>query len=327
MARTRVAVIRGGRGAEYEVSLETGKSVLANLPEDKYQGVDILVAKDGVWHAAGLPIRPADLPHYAEVAFIGLHGEYGEDGEVQKILDEIRLPYTGSGQVASALGMNKAAAKKILSEAGVRVPYGLVFENIADAGETASFVFSKVSPPWVIKPNDKGSSVGLYFARTFTELVEAIAECSYHSRSVLVEEYLKGREATCGVIDNFRREKIYPLLPIEIIRPGTCPVWTYDDKYSGATSELCPGRFSPAESAEIQRLARQIHELLDLRHYSRSDFIVTPRGVYALEVNTLPGLTTESLLPKALAAVGCSYDHFLDHLLVLALSEKRGMIA
>jgi D-alanine-D-alanine ligase len=107
----------------------------------------------------------------------------------------------------------------------------------------------------------------------------------------------------------------------------TCPIWTYDDKYSGKTNELCPGRFTDTESEELQRLARIIHETLGLSHYSRSDFIITSRGTYALETNTLPGLTSESILPKALAAVGCSYPNFIEHLLELALSEKRGMMA
>ncbi len=324
--KTRVAVIRGGKGAEYEVSLKTGASVLSSLPENKYQPVDVLITRDGTWHASGLPIRPTDLAKYADVAFIALHGEYGEDGTIQKILDDLNFPYTGSGRISSALGMDKVAAKKIFNEAGIKVPYGLLLtkEEIVDA---AKKVFYKIPPPWVIKPNDKGSSVGLHFARTFAELVEAIDQSFREADSIIVEEYIRGREATCGVIDDFRREKKYALLPIEIVKPNTCPIWNYTDKYSGETQELCPGRFSEEESREIQNLAKLMHEILELRHYSRSDFIISPRGIYALEVNTLPGLTPESLLPKSLAAVGCDYSHFLDHLVNLALSDRKGMMA
>ncbi|MDQ5957752.1 MAG: D-alanine--D-alanine ligase [Patescibacteria group bacterium] len=324
--KTRVAVIRGGIGSEYEVSLKSGASVLASLPNQKYQPVDVLITRDGQWHAGGMPIRPQDLNKVADVAFIALHGEYGEDGTIQKILDDLNFPYTGSGRISSALGMDKVASKKIFTEAGIKVPYGLLLSR-AEIEEAAKKVFYKIPPPWVIKPNDKGSSVGLYFARTFAELTEALDKAFAMADNVLVEEYIRGREATCGVVDDFRREKYYALLPIEIVRPGTCPIWNYDDKYSGATEEICPGRFSDEESREIQRLSRLIHESLSLRHYSRSDFILSPRGIYALEVNTLPGLTPESLLPKSISAVGCEYGHFLDHLVNLALSGKTGMMS
>ncbi len=325
MTKTRVAVIRGGIGSEYDISLETGKTALLSLPEDKYQPVDVLISRDGAWYVNGWPIRPVDLPEYADVAFIGLHGEFGEDGGIQKILDDIKFPYTGSGHIGSAVGINKDEAKKILKEAGMRVPYGIVIENDMDPVEAARLVFKKVSPTWIIKPNEGGSSIGLSFARTFSELVEGISRAQTFGR-VLVEEYLKGKEATCGVIDNFRRQDIYSLLPTEVIRSNSCPVWTYEGKYTESNNSVCPGRFSDKENEELQILARRVHEILNLRHYSRSDFIVTPRGIYVLEVNTLPGLTKTSPMPKALEAIGCSCGQFLDHLVNLALVDKKSMI-
>ena len=136
---------------------------------------------------------------------------------------------------------------------------------------------------------------------------------------MIVEECIKGREATCGVIDNFRDTKHYSLLPIEIIKPRNRDFFDYQCKYDGTTQEICPGNFSQKEKQALQNLSVKIHKALGLRHYSRSDFIVSPGGIYALEVNTLPGLTSESLFPKAMAAVGCDYLGFLDHLLNLAL--------
>ncbi|MEK7136208.1 MAG: ATP-grasp domain-containing protein [Patescibacteria group bacterium] len=328
MAKTRVGVIRGGRGAEYDVSLKTGSQILCTLPENKYLPIDVLITKDGLLHIFGVPIYPEQLGDYIDVAFIALHGEYGEDGGIQAFLDELRLPYTGSGKVASALSMNKDATKKILKDAGVNVPYGVLIQNKNDTQEGAKFIFNKISPPWVIKPNDRGSSIGLSLARNFTELLQGIENCFTYTDTVLVEEYIRGKEATCGVIDNFRRENLYSLMPIEVIRTDHLHILTYNDKYSGKYSGLCPGRFSNEQNIELQKLARDIHNTMGLKHYSRSDFVVTDGGgIYALEVNALPGLTEDSPLPQGLLAVGSTLSYFIDHLVELALSEKRGIMS
>ncbi len=320
----RVGVLRGGPGHEYEVSLQTGQSVLANLPSP-YHGRDILIDKRGVWHLGGLPTHPSRVARLVDVFFNALHGEFGEDGQVQRILDSLPVPYTGSGLAASALTMNKHRAKELFRQAGLRLPPGLTLAfpdgQLFDPAAASRQVFQRVSPPWVVKPTNRGSSIGLYFTRTIRELAEAIENCFAVSSSVLIEHYLRGREATGGVIDNFRGAAHYALPAIEIRRPGGKPVWTYDDKYSGETEEICPAAFSDLEKQEIARMAVAAHQALGLRHYSRSDFIVTAHGIYLLETNSLPGLTKESLMPKALAAVGTSYADFLDHVINLAVSR------
>lgn len=336
MSKIRVAVLRGGPGHEYPVSLQTGENVLKHLPE-RYHAVDILIDRNGVWHYRGAPIRPLDLNRYADVAFNAMHGEYGEDGQVQRVLEQARLPYTGSGTFASALGMNKELAKKAFRRAGLRVPAGkLVDKTGADENKTearseglanvvdgaAREVFRAVPPPWIVKPADRGSSVGLFLCRNFDDLKRAIAECFKFSDKVLVEEYIRGREATVGVVERFRGKTNYALPPIEIRRPGNQDIWTYADKYNGQTAEICPGAFSSEEKTGLEKLAVLAHQALGLRHYSRSDFILSPRGIYLLETNSLPGLTGESLLPKALAAVGCDYPDFLHHLVQLALARQ-----
>ncbi len=319
----RVGVLRGGLGSEYEVSLRTGQSVLKHLPE-KYTARDILIDKSGVWHLGGLPASPAEISRQVDVFFNALHGEFGEDGQVQRILDDLQTPYTGSDVASSALAMNKQQAKDIFRQAGLKVPPGLltsVDDDNFNPVEIARAIFHKISPPWIVKPADRGSSVGLFFARTMPELAEALAEASNHSRLILVEHYLRGREATCGVVDNFRGEDTYALPPIEIRKPSAKSIWTYDDKYNGTTEEICPATFPDSEKEQIGKLAVAAHRALGLRHYSRSDFIVTPYGIYLLETNSLPGLTAESLLPKALAAVGTSYADFLDHVITLAVAR------
>jgi len=319
----KVGILRGGIGHEYEVSLKTGASVIKNLPADKYQPVDILITRDGAWHLNGRPVSPEQAIRSVDVVFNALHGEFGEDGQVQQILESVRSPYTGSQAVASALGMDKQKSKEIFKQAGFKVPNGVVVKRDyqTDAEAIAYDAFQKIAPPWIIKPVGSGSSVGLYLARNYPELVQALEACFKISDRVLVEEYIKGKEATCGVMDNFRNQDYYPLLPIEIVTTPNKKLFDYEAKYGGETSEICPGRFTKEEKAELERLATEIHKVLGLRHYSRSDFIVSPKGIYVLEVNTLPGMTEESLVPKALRASGIPYGHFLDHIITLALNK------
>ncbi len=321
MPKIHVGVLRGGPSSEYEVSLKTGGAVLRHLPADKYQAHDVLITREGDWHFDGILISPQQLGQSVDVAFNALHGEYGEDGGVQAVLDNLSLPYTGSGRLPSALAMNKPLANEILRQAGFRVPVSIWAESSEDADAVAERVFLKLAPPWVVKPADRGSSVGLSFVRAFSELGAAVKRAAQYSKKILIEQFIKGREATVGVVEGLRGEGHYVLPPIEIKAPGNKSVWDYNDKYSGETIELCPGPFADDDKLKLTQLARTAHQTLGLRHYSRSDFIVTPRGIYILEVNTLPGMTNESLMPKALDAVGVRYPDFLDHVVGLALRK------
>jgi D-alanine-D-alanine ligase len=208
-----------------------------------------------------------------------------------------------------------------VKKAGLNVPRSVLVMKADDQGEKVCEIINSFAPPYIVKPSDLGSSVGLFLVRSTNELGNILQEAYKFSNTVLVEEYIKGREATCGVVENYRERDLYALLPVEIRPPAGKNLFDYDAKYSGQSEEICPGNFSPSEKAELERLAVLAHQALGLRHYSRSDFIVTPRGIYFLEVNTLPGLTTASLLPKSLAAVGFQYPDFLDHLINLALAK------
>ncbi|OJI09455.1 MAG: D-alanine--D-alanine ligase [Candidatus Vogelbacteria bacterium CG10_big_fil_rev_8_21_14_0_10_49_38] len=327
MAPIRVGILRGGIGSEYEVSLRTGAGVLRHLPGDKYQPVDILLSRDGAWYAGGLRATPERAVRGVDVIFNALHGEFGEDGQAQQLLDYLFKPYTGSGAVASALGMDKPRAKELFRQAGLRVPNGAVLRRAdrpeeTDAEAVAYDVFKKIPPPWIVKPASGGSSVDLRLARHYPELVAAVAAGLKQNDRILVEEYVRGQEATVGVVDRLRGRDHYPLLPVEIVTLPDKVLFDYEAKYGGQTKEICPGRFRPEDKLELERQAVLIHQQLGLRHYSRSDFIISPRGIYVLEVNTLPGLTEESLVPKALAAAGIAYPQFLDHLVTLALERR-----
>jgi len=177
--------------------------------------------------------------------------------------------------------------------------------------------------PAVVKPVSAGSSVGVSLAHSLGELETALEEAFRYSDQAIVEEKISGREATCGVIENFRGLPVYSLLPVEIIKPQDRDFFDYHAKYSGKSQEICPGNFSAGEKEEIQRLAKEAHRVLGLRHYSRSDFIIHPkRGIYILETNSLPGLTPESLFPISLEAVGSNLPEFLDHIVTEALTRR-----
>jgi len=323
--KTKVAVLRGGPSSEYEVSLKTGAGVLANLPEH-YEGIDILIDKKGVWHIGGLPFDPKHLHKRAEVAFIAMHGEYGEDGTVQRLLEQMHVPFTGSGSFASALGMAKHLAKKVFKDHNIKTPVHRVISKKDYTEHTAKELWTTFTQPSVIKPSTAGSSVGVTLAHSLADVKEGLEKAFAVADKVLVEELIKGREATCGVLEKFRGQDIYPLFPIEIVPQKHQKFYDSESKYSSDEGALhiCPGNFTKEESAEITRMAQAIHKAIGARHYSRSDFMVHPkRGVYALEINTLPGLTPTSLLPDAMKAAGSSYSELLDHLIKLALKGEK----
>ncbi len=325
MARINVGVLRGGPSNEYEVSLLTGSAVLEHLPEEKYNTKDILISRDGTWHTRGMQTTPDRALRDIDVVFIALHGEYGEDGAVQRILDTHRIPYTGSRAFASAIAMDKGRTRAhIGSLEGVRMPGHVVlhYETVGHSlKQAAQQVFAQLGPSYIVKPLRGGSSVGIGIAHSVADLPEVLDEVFAATDAVIVEQFIQGREATCGVIEGFRDEPLYALPPVEILVPKGRGLFDYTAKYGGFVTEECPANFADEEKERIQRAAQRVHEALGLTHYSRSDFIVTPAGIYFLEVNTLPGLTPTSLLPRSLEAVGVPFPGLLDHLITLTMQK------
>ncbi len=325
MHKIRVGVLRGGPSDEYEVSLKSGATVLKNLKEDRYISKDIFISKDGKWHHNGMEKTPHELLSNIDVVFNALHGKYGEDGKIQHMFEMYNIPHTGSGSFASILGMNKVLSKEVFEKHGIRTPSYVVFESIDDVvEESLRTVLNKFPPPFIVKPATSGSSVGVSIVKNLSELDSAIKLAFKYSDMVIVEEFVKGVEATVGIIDWYRDEFLYALPPVEIRHKKD--FFDYDAKYSGensGTEEIVPGNFDFRIKKDLEEIARKVHTSLGLEHYSRTDFIVSPsRGIFVLETNTLPGLTEESLFPKALSSVGSSLPHFFDHIITLAL--KRG---
>jgi D-alanine-D-alanine ligase len=321
--RTVVGVLRGGPSSEYEVSLKSGANVLEHLNKDKYEARDIFIDKEGQWHVHGRAVVPEKALTGVDVAFNVLHGEYGENGVVQKLLEEIGVPYTGSDAFASTIAFNKHSTREIVKKLGVKIAQGVLVEPGEDLDALSLHLFRSFPHPAIIKPVIGGSSVGMTVADSYHALRRGLEHALKLSPTVLVEEFIKGREATVGVIDNFRNQKSYALLPVEIIPPPKHGFFSYDAKYSGESKEICPGNFSDKEKQALCEAAIKVHEALGAKHYSRSDFIVSKRGVYFLEINSAAavGMTKESLLPKALHAIGSSVGEFLDH--IIQMAHKR----
>lgn len=322
MSKIRVGVMRGGLGSEYHVSLRTGGNVITALTGDKYEVHDILITNAGEWHLDGVPTTPAKLMQQVDVVFNALHGEFGEDGKVQKILELFNIPYTGSTAVPSAIGMNKELSKKYFAAIGINVPLGVVVER----GEEVSDVIARVAgaeirAPFVVKPLSGGSSIGLSLAKDEQDLISAVELALAHSEKALIEEYVRGREVTLGVVDSANGVGAYATPPLEILLPEET-LFDYSQKYKNLAHPVGPARLREEERRALESAALRAHSHLGARHYARYDFILTDTGPCLLEVNTLPGLTQTSLLPKSLELQGLLFPDFLDYVVTLALQKK-----
>lgn len=316
----RVAVLRGGPSAEYEVSLKSGGAVLEALRQLEYPYKDIVITKRGEWLENGIPRQPDLALDAVDVVFIALHGKYGEDGQVQRILERKRIPFTGSRALASAIAFNKELTKRTLMPHGIKMPRHRKVTR-ADleylTPDEIELIFTEVGEELFVKPISDGSSLGAQYVPNETVLTAALSALLADYEEVMVEQFIRGREATVGVLSDFRDQPLYVLPVIEIVPPDG-ESFSYENKYNGRTQEIVPGRFSFAEKAMLSEAAELVHRALDCDHYSRSDFIVRDGDIYFLEVNTLPGLTSESLFPKASAAVGLEFPHLVKHLVETA---------
>jgi D-alanine-D-alanine ligase len=242
---------------------------------------------------------------------MALHGADGENGSVQKVFDEHGIRYTGSGPEGCRLSMDKHAAKEIFGQEGILTPASWLLRR----GEI--FSLDELPLPAVAKPNSGGSSIGISIATTRAELKRAIEFAFQQEDSILVEEFIKGRELSCGVLDG----KALPVIEI-IPKEG---FYDYKNKYqAGAALEVTPAPISPAATEKVQRLAERVFRALHLSVYARMDFLLTEEEeAYCLEANTLPGMTPTSLLPQEAAVLGIDYIHLCEKIIDLSLEKYR----
>lgn len=304
-----VALLAGGKSAEREVSLKSGEQVFQTLDKERYEILRYDPRDD-------LPRLAQDAARI-DVALIILHGRLGEDGTIQGFLELLGIPYQGSGVLSSAIAMNKVLSKHLYEQAGLPVAPSLVLDR-SGAGPSSA-VLDELGLPVVVKPEHEGSSIGLTIVRRPEQLAGALEEAWRFDRRCLVEKFIPGMEITGGVLGN---ESLEALPLIEIVPGSGYEFFDYAAKYTpGASEEICPARLSPELTAKAQDYARRAHRALFCRGYSRTDMIVSDRGVFVLETNTIPGMTQTSLFPQAAAAVGMSFSALLDRLIELALER------
>jgi len=316
--RKVVGVLRGGPSREYEVSLKTGTSVLEHLNREQYEPRDIFIDRNGEWHVHGVAQQPERALKGVDVVFNALHGDYGEDGQVQRILEQLNVPYTGSGALSSALAYNKHHTKDAAKKLGVKVAHGKVLDRTDNIEGLAQELFRSFPHPCIVKPVAGGSSIGVTVVDTYHGLEHALRHAFAHSSQALIEEYIVGREATVGVIDNFRSEDVYALMPIEIVLPVGARAYDHHTKYEGTPQFVMPAGFTDEQKAELIDAAKKVHAGLGLSHYSRSDFKVSKRGIYFLEINALPDMFDGSEFTEMLHGIGSNRTHFIDHVIALA---------
>jgi D-alanine-D-alanine ligase len=296
--KLRITVMLGGFSAEREVSLKTGAAVAKALQSLGHE-VHELDPKNESW----------TLPPKTSVVFLALHGTYGEDGQVQRRLEELGVPYTGCGPEASRVAFDKALTKQRCLEAGIPTAKFLVLDS-ADASWPMGW-----QPPVVLKPVRQGSSVGLQFVERVADWSAALEEALRYDQQVLMEERIVGRETTVAILDG-------QALPVIEVRPKK-GAYDYANKYTvGATEYFCPAPFDPPLIQAIQTAALGAFKAVGGRDYARVDVMVRANGEpVVLEVNTLPGMTETSLLPKAAAAAGISYAELCQRMVDLALKR------
>jgi len=342
--RLRVLVLMGGPSTEHDVSLVSGTGVVRAMDPKRYNVHPVLISKDGYWTWSSRELSPyqkenfsvnyfkmlegASMQHHkapalselpdCDIAFLALHGKWGEDGHVQALLEHWKIPYTGCGMLASALAMDKIKSKEIYQAYGVPTPEFRVLERALFKGDQLVAAADSLGFPLVIKDPIGGSSIGMGIARDLEDAGKICADLFVHSSRLLLERFVAGEEASCGFIEG------QPPLPPTEMRMTTREYFDFEAKYNGECQEVTPAEFSSERTAAIQELVRKAHYALGCDGYSRTDVRIDSQGhLWALETNTLPGMTPSSLLPQQAACIGLNYSQLIDVIIDTSLRIVR----
>ena len=313
--KTRVAVIKGGRSGEHEISLRSAKSIVEALDRDRYEVVEFFIDQQGKWSPSPVLPEPGGNPGI-DVAFPVLHGTFGEDGTMQGLLELADLPYVGPGVLASSVSMDKDMMKRVCRERGLPVvDYVTLHRSSLDAAEACR----KLDFPMFVKPANLGSSVGISRCRNCEELKAALAVAAQFDAKVIVERGITGREFECAVLGN---EEPAASMPCEIL--PSREFYDYEDKYllDAAVIEL-PAKLDAEKTEELRRLAVAAYRAVECEGMARVDFLLESATgcLYINEVNTIPGFTSISMFPKMWEHSGLSFSELVDRLIDLALER------
>lgn len=293
----------GGISSEREVSLSSGREILKYINFGEYEGVEIVLdSKKDIFEKVG------DI----DFALLALHGKYGEDGAVQSILDSLDIPYSGCGMASSAVCMDKDLTKSILKSKDIRTGKWIVVRNLS---EVLKEQVEDLGYPVVVKPNSGGSSVATFICRTFEEVLHGVEEGLKVDSEVMLEEFIKGDEITVPILDG-------EVLPTLIIKPVKGGFFDYTSKYEDGGAEEVIIEYEKKLQDEINTMALDTFRALKCEVYARVDFIIRDGVPYILEINTLPGMTKNSLFPKSALGIGMDYRGLLDRIIRTSLSVR-----
>lgn len=306
----KIGVLMGGFSTEREISLKSGEAVLEALKRVNADAVAIDIKSEDIRKNIRL-IKKSKI----DCAFIAMHGRFGEDGQLQALLDSLDIPYSGSGSLASSLAMDKVASRRVFQAHGLAVPSYTVLKK--KNYNTSQDSISNISLPLVVKPANHGSSVGLSIIEKKEDLNQAIALAFSFDETVLIEEYIRGREMTVGILGE------QPLAVIEII--PKVKFFDYQAKYQyGMTEYIVPAKIEDSIAEKIQAAAFTAHKLLGCLGFSRVDMILSTDNIpFVLELNSIPGLTPTSLLPKAARVAGIEFEQLCLKLIELAYEKAQ----
>jgi D-alanine-D-alanine ligase len=305
-----IGVLRGGMSPHYDLSLATGRAVSEAL-RDKYLTRDLFIDIEGKWHFEGMPTSPSKLVSHIDVFWNALHGGYGEDGGLQRDMDNLGAKYTGPGATPARFAWRKDLSKKILRESQVPTPESISVKHGDDLTAAARQAFRLLGGQYVVKPAADGHSRGVFFVPTFRDLAEVLRVALEEYDHILVEEAVHGKELKCLVARGFRGEDYYSFLPLEIHKGSS--VGIYKPTQTDDLQAYVPARISPAEKTLAMDTARDVHRAFDLGDYSFVDMIMAPRGIVVLEADPLPYLGPGSLVARSLEAVGSNQVEFFHH--------------
>ncbi len=324
--KKQVAVLMGGPSREHEISLKSGAHVIENLDKLKYNAIPVVISREGLWNIQDIQFSEEDAlvelqKQNVDIAFLALHGEYGEDGTLQATLAKFQIPFTGSGAHASALGMNKAASGTLLASHNIQVPSFILCKKNTPLPQIRSEIESaELIYPLITKPLNSGSSIGVALAPNEEKLSVALSTTFAYSPFAIIQEYILGKEISVGILEHSSGIRALP--PTHLI-PRNSHFLDYDAKYdSEKTLEITPANLTKDTAAHVEETALKTHRALGCSGLSRTDMILDPEGqLFVLEINTLPGLTPQSLIPQQARAAGISFSMLLDQLIQNGLSR------